>query len=83
MIVTKLVEFDAREVEIDITAGDIQAILARADEGEDIVKKQLNQIACFLRGIPDVTIEAMPKNLRKGIAMFLRSEAERFAERVP
>jgi len=82
MIVTKLIEFEPRDVNVNVEAGDIQAILAESDDGEQVVKEQLNRIACFLRGIPDVTIESMPKQTRKVIALFLRAEAERFAERV-
>lgn len=76
MKITKFISIE-QEVEIDMTAEDIQIVFSKGNYLPDVVYG-LNAIATFLKGIPDCRIEEMTNGQREIVSGFLSKEANRY-----
>ena len=77
MKILKLVTVE-QEVTVHVTAADIaQALIEDGDESENALEA-INNIACFLNGLPDSRIKGMNNAQRELIGVFLREQAVRF-----
>lgn len=78
MKMTVPVEFSG-EAEVTISAEDIAAELGGSTDTLPDILRGLNNIAQFLRAIPDARIAAMTDVQRSVITQFLTKEAVRYA----
>lgn len=90
MRITKVVDFGSGEIEVDIDAGDISAVLSEAfavvrsdkfDERPDrrAVARALNDVGVFLDSLKDEHIALLGGAVRSTVAQFLQKGAGRFA----
>jgi len=82
MRIYKQIEF-SQEVAINLTAEDILSIfLGETGETEEekvrMMLSGLNDIACFLKGIPSLIIDRLNNSQKKVISQFLREQSLRF-----
>lgn len=77
LIVRKYVEF-ADEIDIEVSAEDITIALCGETDKPFAVSMGMNNLACFMRAIPDSIIAEMKEPHRKTIREFLLNQAERF-----
>jgi len=78
MKIWKCVDFQ-KEVEIEITAEDIGLCFEEeGGKGVEIILREINRVAQFMVGIPDVSIENMTEHQKKAIGEFLANQANRY-----
>lgn len=66
------------EVEVDIGADDVADALGGIFERRSLLSA-LNDVAMFLKGISDQSIEELPPATRRSIAAFLTEHGDRFS----
>jgi hypothetical protein len=71
------------EVLVDVTATDVAQMLRGDPQSVETALEGLNNIACFLKGMPDSVIELMSAPQKKVIADFLAGQAKRFVASKP
>ena len=77
MKIQKWVDY-SQEVEIELSAEDIQLIFDSDSDSLPSIFRCLNSVAAFLKGISDGKIEEMDPGQRKVITEFLTTQAARF-----
>ena len=81
MRISKWVQFD-QDVEIDLSAEDIQTIFDNDESSLAYVLYGLNNVACFLKGVSDQKIGEMSEAQRKEVVNFLSTQAERYNQQI-
>lgn len=81
MLVTKMVSIPDQEITVEIDGNDIVSGMLGDTEGwrpEQLIRRAFNNIGGFMQKIPDADIGKLSPELRQMIAIFCRTQAERF-----
>jgi hypothetical protein len=81
MRITKWVEVET-EVNIDLSREDLECIISSKEAADPLpwIRQHLNDIAQFLKAIPDSKIAEMTAQQRVAINEFLVNQSKRFEE---
>ncbi len=67
-----------QEVDIDLTSEDICGIYTLDPESVDSILRAVNDVVCFLRGIPSGKIAEMSDSTRTLISEFFLEQSKRY-----
>lgn len=77
MRIKKWVKFED-EIDIELSADEIHMLLCESDEPINVILGQMNNIAKFLKGIPEKTIIELTDAQREVIGNFWAEQSLRF-----